>query len=235
MSRFYKVWIIKFQKIPFKEVFVNRHILKRSFVRLAVSMSALALPLSASAAPNTAIAPVVPTASSALDECSKELLLSYFPQTYVNNSLKKFNIPEDKWAGINRSLASKDKEIVKMVEQKASAINPNPLKDPQQRQAAVKLFRDTLFEVFSAALHENGVQQTDQLHAILDDIQQQKAKKFAECMERHKAQLDKNRDESSDNSNSDDEDGDDEDAEDDEDDSDDASTTNSTTNKDQVR
>lgn len=123
------------------------------------------------------------------DECAKELLLSYFPEPIVRDTLKNFNVPQDKWDGIVKSLSSKDKEVVKIVEQKASTMNPNPLKDIQQRQAAVKLFRDTLLEVFSDALKENGVQDTSQFSAMLDQIQQQKAKKFAMCMEKHKAQL----------------------------------------------
>lgn len=130
-------------------------------------------------------------APTAQEECAKELLLSYFPESMVTDTLKRFNVPQDKWAGIAKSLSNKDKDIVKMVEQKATAMNPNPLKDPQQRQAAVKLFRDTLLQVFTDAMKENGVQDTAQFQAMLDDIQQQKAKKFAMCMEKQKAQLEK--------------------------------------------
>jgi hypothetical protein len=128
-------------------------------------------------------------AASPIDECSRELLLSYFPEAFVNDTLKRFNIPEEKWAGINRSLANKDKDVVKLVEQKASAMSPNPLKDPQQRQAAVKLFRETLLQVFSEGLKENGVEDSHQFQAMLDDIQLQKAKKFAQCMENEKTRL----------------------------------------------
>ena len=108
------------------------------------------------------------------------------------DTLKHFNVPEDKWEkGIAKSLAAKDKEVVKIVEKKAAAMTPNPLKDTQQRQAAVKLFRETLFEVFSDALKENGLQDESQFMPMLDQIQQQKAKKFALCMEKQKAQLQK--------------------------------------------
>jgi hypothetical protein len=126
-------------------------------------------------------------AQIATDECAKELLLSYFPEPIVTETLKKFKVPEDKWTGITRSLSAKDKEIVKLIEQKAATMNPNPLKDVQHRQAAVKLFRDTLLQVFTDALKENGIQDTSQIQAMLDDIQQQKAKKFAMCLERQKA------------------------------------------------
>lgn len=154
-------------------------------------------------------------ANDAIDECAKDLLLSYFPEPIVTETLKKFDVPQDKWAGINKSLASKDKEIVKLVEQKAAAMNPNPLKDPQQRQAAVKLFRETLLQVFTDAMKDNDVTDTSKLQAMLDDIQQQKAKKFAMCMEKQKQkmqQMDKSDDKEADDDQDDDDDNDDDDA-----------------------
>jgi len=154
------------------------------------------------------------------DECAKELLLSYFPEPIVTETLKRFSIPQDKWAGITKSLSAKDKDIVKIVEEKAKAMNPSPLKDPQQRQAAVKLFRDTLFQAFTDALKENGVTDLSKAQAMLDDIQQQKAKKFAMCMEKKKNQAAA---ESDDNDDSDD----DEDDEDDDEDEDNDSQSNS--------
>lgn len=160
--------------------------------------------------------------STTQDECVRELLLSYFPEPIVNDTLKKFNVPKDKWAGIVKSLGTKDKEVVKLVEQKASAMTPNPLKDPKERQAAVKLFRETLLDVFSSAMKENGITDSSQFQAMLDDIQQQKAKKFAMCMEKHKAESkapaaavksDEDKDDSDDNDDDDYNDDDDSDEE----------------------
>lgn len=170
-------------------------------------------------------------APTAMDECSKELLLSYFPAAFVNDTLKRFNIPEDKWEGINKSLSIKDKDIVKIVEQKASSMTSNPLKDPQQRQTAVKLFRETLLQVFTDALKENGITDANKFQAMLDDIQQQKAKKFAQCMEKQKEQIQQSpKSESKDNVNLDqNDDSDDEDQ--DEDDSDDDNSYEENSNK----
>lgn len=184
-----------------------------SFTGMILSFGAILCPFHVNAAP-----------PAAMDECSKELLLSYYPETFVNDTLKRFNISEDKWAGINASLSKKDKDIVKLVEQKASTMTPNPLKDPQQRQAAVKLFRETLLQVFTDALKENGINDTSQFQAMLDDIQQQKAKKFAQCMEKQKEQMKQNNvaptgksedsNDSDDNSDEDDDDYDDNDDDD---------------------
>ena len=156
---------------------------------------------------------------AASDECAKELLLSYFPEPLVNETLKRFGVPQDKWAGIAKSLASKDKDVVKLVEQKAATMNPNPLKDPQQRQAAVKLFRETLLQVFTDAMKENDMQDESQFQAMLDDVQQQKAKKFAMCMEKQKAQMQQHTgDKAGDTSNDDDSDDDNDDDDNDNDD-----------------
>ena len=137
-------------------------------------------------------------ASPAIDECSKELLLAYFPETFVTETLKKFNVPQDKWSGIIKELNTKDKDVIKTVEQKASQIDPNPLKDPQQRQAAVKIFRETLLQIFGDVLKANGITDQKHIQSMLDDIQQQKAKRFAQCMEKHKTSTRNNDDDEDD-------------------------------------
>jgi hypothetical protein len=128
--------------------------------------------------------------TEAIDACSKEQLLSYFPPEFVNSSLSRFNIPQDKWEGIDKSLAAQDKEaFIRLVEEKALKVDPNLLTDPQKRLAAVKLFRETLLEVFTKAMKENGITDESQFQAILDDIQQQKARRFAECMQKRREQI----------------------------------------------
>lgn len=119
-------------------------------------------------------------------ECAKELLLAYFPEAFVSQTLKKYNVPESEWAGINQELAAKDKDIIGKVEEKAAKLDPNPLKDPQQRQAAVKIFRETLLEVFSGVMKDHKITDEKQIQAMLDDIQLQKAARFKMCMEKQR-------------------------------------------------
>ena len=123
------------------------------------------------------------------DECSQELLLAYFPPQFMLTTLKKFNVPEGKWQMIIDSLSTKDKEIVRIVDEKAAKLTPNPLRDrsPEQRQVAVKIFRETLLQVFSDVLKENGVTDEAQIQLMLNDLQQSKAKNFAQCLEKQKA------------------------------------------------
>lgn len=154
--------------------------LKMQLVALILGCSVLFL-----SALQAAPMPSAPQAPQ-MDECSKELLLSYYPADFVTETLKKYNVPQDKWAGIIRALTGKEKDIVKTVEDKASKMNPNPLKDPKERQEAVKLFRDALMDVFANAMRSNGVTDESKYQAMLDDVQQQKAKKFAECVQKQK-------------------------------------------------
>lgn len=150
---------------------------KRHVLGTLIAVGATVLPTQVSAAP-----------AAVDEECSQEILLSYFPGVFVSETLVRFNVPKDQHEAIKKELAVKDKDIIKQVEAKANKQTPNPLKDPQQRQAAVKLFRDTLFENFSAVLRAHGVTDDKQIQAMLDDVQQQKAKRFARCMEKQRAQ-----------------------------------------------
>jgi hypothetical protein len=127
-------------------------------------------------------------AEQTVDECSRELLLAYFPQPFIKETLKKFNVPETEWEPIQQELANKDREVIKIVEQKASQMDPNPLKDPQERQAAVKLFRETLFQVFNDVMQEHGVKDNKLVQSMLDDIQQQKAQRFVKCMQKRESE-----------------------------------------------
>ncbi|MCB1113828.1 MAG: hypothetical protein KDK62_03645 [Chlamydiia bacterium] len=116
------------------------------------------------------------------EECSKELLLSYFPESFLNKTLKQFNVPEAEWPTINQELAAKDRDVIGIVEQKSSQLNPNPLKDPRERSKAIQIFRETLLEIFTSVMNKHNITDSEKIQAMLDDIQQQKAKRFAECM-----------------------------------------------------
>ncbi len=122
-------------------------------------------------------------------DCAKELLTSYFPEPFVVETLTQYNVSRDRWDGIMQGLAEKDKEIIRIVEEKASRMSPNPLKDNQQRQLAVKLFRETLTDAFDEVMKKNGITDETQTQAMLNDIQQRKAKYFTQCMEKQRANM----------------------------------------------
>lgn len=155
-------------------------------------------------------------------DCSKEILLAYFPEVFVKDTLAKFKVPADKWDAIVKGLNERDKNIVKIIEEKAQKLNPNPLKDSQQRQAAVKLFRETLLEQFSEVMKANGITDDKQIQNMLDDVQQQKAKHFAMCI-KNPANSDGEEDDDLDDGDSEDDDGSDGDDSDDADESEDES------------
>ena len=113
------------------------------------------------------------------------MIISYCPEKFVDVTLDKFKVPEDQRAAIKSELAEKDKGVVTMVEEKAATMDPNPLRDPSQREQAVKIFRETLYTLFSGVMTEHGVEDKEQIQAMLDDIQYQKAQFFTQCMEKY--------------------------------------------------
>jgi hypothetical protein len=165
---------------------VKKIAIKQHVASLFAGLSFVAMPTVISADEATAPAPAPAPSALKVEDCSKELLLAYFPQEFVNQTLKKFNVPQDKWATITKSLNEKDKEVLKIVEEKASKLDPNPLKDPQQRHMAVKIFRETLLQLFSDVMKANDISDEKQIQSMLDDVQQQKAKRFAQCMKEHR-------------------------------------------------
>jgi len=134
---------------------------------------------------------VVNAESKIEDECTKDLLLSYFPEPFVMQTLERFDVPEEKRAQIAHDLIEQDRKVIQKVEMKAERLDPNPLRDPSKRQEAVKLFRETLFELFAEVLHRYDVKDEAKIQDMLDDIQRQKAEQFARCMEKHTPKIQK--------------------------------------------
>jgi monomeric isocitrate dehydrogenase len=122
------------------------------------------------------------------DTCTKEFLMSFFPEKLVRETLERHNVPKDQWDGIVKDLNAKDKEIIQTVEEKAAKIDPQLLKDPERRKEAVKIFRETILIAFSGVMKDHGVKDAQQIQDMLDEIQKQKAKKFAECIQKQQQQ-----------------------------------------------
>ncbi len=124
--------------------------------------------------------------AATVEECSKELLLSFFPEAFVTEVLQKYQVSKEKWEPIVKGLKEKNDEVIKLVDEQASKMNPNPLKDPSQKQQAVKIFRESLYQVFASVLKANGVSDDQKIQSMLGEIQQLKTKRFAQCMETNK-------------------------------------------------
>lgn len=117
--------------------------------------------------------------------CTKDVLMTFFPQPVVKAVLIKHQVPEDKAQAISQELSRKSQEVAQMVESKASKMDPNPFNDLSHRDEAVKLFRETLFEIFSQALKSNGVNKDKVgIQLLLDDMQEAKGKLFVECIKK---------------------------------------------------
>lgn len=126
------------------------------------------------------------TTPSAL-ECSKEQLMSFFPQPIVQAVLADTDLTQEQIVSIARDLSQKDQELTKRVEQKASKLNPNPFNDLSQRDLAIKIYNETLYEVFAEALKAHGITKDDQIQTLLNKMREMKSKLFIECIRKQQA------------------------------------------------
>lgn len=122
--------------------------------------------------------------------CTKEELMAFFPQQVVESVLIKSKIPPEQASEIAKELSQKDRELAKIVEDKAAKLDPNPFKDLSQRELAIKIYRETLYEVFAKVLKAHGVKSDDQIQALLEEMQAAKSKLFIECIRKQTASTD---------------------------------------------
>jgi hypothetical protein len=120
-------------------------------------------------------------------KCTKEELMTFFPQQVVQSVLVKAQLPKDQAASIAEELSHKDRELAKIVEEKAAKLDPNPFKDLSQRDLAIKIYRETLYEIFAKVLKSHGVTNEDQIQTLLDEMQAAKSKLFIECIRKQQA------------------------------------------------
>lgn len=116
--------------------------------------------------------------------CTKQELMTYFPQPLVKSILIKSNIKEDQAEAISQDLAQKGQELEKRVAEKAALLEPNPFKDFSQRDTAIKIYRETLYEVFAGTMNDHEITNEDQIQTLLDEMQQAKSKLFVDCIKR---------------------------------------------------
>ena len=123
------------------------------------------------------------TLSNAM-KCTKEELMRFFPEQVVQSILEKSDIPADKAKEIAQELSQRDLELAKMVEEKSNKLDYNPIKTPNQRESAAKVYRETLYEMFAKVLKEHGFTDKEKTQSMLDELQEARSKLFIECIRR---------------------------------------------------
>lgn len=114
--------------------------------------------------------------------CTKEQLMTFFPQPIVESVLTEAKISEEQVKEISQELSQQDRELIKKVEEKAAKWDPNPFSDLSQRDLAIKIYNETLYEVFSKILKAHGINSDNQIQALLDKVREMKSKLFIDCI-----------------------------------------------------
>ncbi len=123
------------------------------------------------------------TLSADEDLCTKETLVVFFPQPFVEKTMAKFDVDADLRESILDDLTGKDPEILATIDSRSEMQGYNPLKDPSKRNETVQLFNQVVLESFTQIMEAHGITDTAQIKDMYSDIQRQKAERFRLCHE----------------------------------------------------
>lgn len=118
----------------------------------------------------------------AADNIDSSVFTSFYPPPFLSQTLSQYNIEIDKQTRILNSLAAKELDVVAIVEDQAKNEDINPLLSGDQKKI-IKLFDQAVLQVFSQVMIENGIEDKEQIQAMLQDINNQKVNRFRECLE----------------------------------------------------
>lgn len=123
------------------------------------------------------------TETDQLIPCTKEELMMFFPKPIVKEVLiKGTDLSEEEAENISKELVVKDQGLVQLVDEKAARYNPNPFHDLSQRDKAVRIYQETLFEVFAEVLKKHGLNDEKRIHALLENVRSIKSHMFVDCI-----------------------------------------------------
>lgn len=116
------------------------------------------------------------------ENCTKEELMMAFPFYIVKEAMLSAGYSQDLSTQIAQELALKDKNISKIVDERAEQLHPNPFKDLSLRDQALKIYQETLYDVFSGVLKANGINNEAEIQSLLEKIRLTKSKLLIDCL-----------------------------------------------------
>ncbi len=114
--------------------------------------------------------------------CSKEELLSFFPQPVIEYVLIHAHVSQEEATQIAKELAGKNRELLKLVEKKAAELSPNPFQSSNEREIAARIYQETLYEVFAQTLKAHGMTDDHQIRSLLEEMRVTQSKLFVDCI-----------------------------------------------------
>lgn len=114
--------------------------------------------------------------------CSDEVILKFFPKEFVRVAFTENGIPEDQWIEIMDNLKQREGEVMVVLREKAGRMDPNPLENYEHAKTAAKLLRESQLEVLTRTMNQAGITDQRLIEKVMTRIQEQKARRFAECL-----------------------------------------------------
>lgn len=116
-------------------------------------------------------------------DCSDDILMLFFPKIFVEEVLKDHQIDKQKIEAIAKELSTIDPAVIKLIEERAKTMKPNPLEDMEAREARDELFSNALLKVFGDVLSRYDIKDRDVQIKMIEEIQNKRLSRWKECID----------------------------------------------------
>lgn len=114
--------------------------------------------------------------------CFRELETNFFKQILLYQALSLHHVYQSQWSPIYQDLVKRSADIPRTVRDKASRMHRNPLQDPFQKDVAVDILRQTLYDAFVEVLKIHNITNESDIKDMFNYIQERQPEYLRRCM-----------------------------------------------------
>lgn len=116
--------------------------------------------------------------------CFKEISSDFFSYDILVQALSLTLVPQSQWQLIYSALKIAVKQVPETVKNRANQMNPNPLENPFQPNAADELLTEALLEVFTNVMIANNITNPNNIRNMFSYIREQQDFRIQRCLEK---------------------------------------------------
>ena len=113
--------------------------------------------------------------------CVRDIETYFFNPIYVSQALSLHDVSQSAWSQVNLKLRERNSEIPKLVMDKVSKMDPNPLRTPFDPREAAKVLEEALFEMLASVLTEFNIENPLRGGEMFNYIREQQNSRFIDC------------------------------------------------------
>lgn len=115
-------------------------------------------------------------------ECYNRIPAQFFERNVVSQALSLHYVTQSQWEVIITNLQRGARKIPQIIKEKANRLQRNPLEYPFQAEVATAMLKQELYDVFSKALYQSYVTNTEDIKGMFNYIERKQEHLFHSCL-----------------------------------------------------